>query len=69
MHTAQQAYPGLTNLGDWTDYLTDDPWPVYTTGSPATGWLDMYFDPTTGTLNFVQARTDAVPWGQPSFGC
>lgn len=65
----QAAYPGLVELGTWRDYLTDADWPVHTVGSRKRGWLDFFFDPDTLTVNFVQARTNAVPWGEPQFGC
>lgn len=64
------AYPKLRRLGSWQDYLTDQWWPVYTTGSKKRGWLDFYLDPASNTVILVQVRAGrGVRWGQPQFGC
>lgn len=63
------AYPTVKLRGSWQDNVTDESWPVYTTGSKTRGWLDFYLDPTTATVIFFQVRANGVKWGQPTFGC
>jgi hypothetical protein len=63
------AYPTVKLKGSWQDYVTEERWPVYTTGRKTRGWLDFYLDPTTTTVIFIQVRANGVKWGQPSFGC